>query len=80
MLQAFMFCTKGFFKELYMLKVNDKRNCQIKVFPVQGVLRKQVTRFALLLSNDRTTIGRQPLMYILKHIKYYTGCHSVMYI
>lgn len=63
-----------------MLKLNDKRNCQIKVFPVQGVLRKQVTRFALLLSNDRTTIGGQPLMYILKHIKYDTGSHSVMYI
>lgn len=62
--------------------MNTERNCQIKVFPVLCVLRKQVTGFAMLLSNDRTTIGRQPLMYILvlKHIKYDTGCHSVMYI
>lgn len=68
-----------FLKQLCLQKMNNERNCQRKVFPVVGVLQKQVTGCAMLLSNDRTTIGGQPLMYILRHIKYDTGCQSIMY-
>lgn len=74
-----MYCTNVFFLNSYLLKMNNEMNCQIKVFPVLSVLQKQVTGCAMLLSNDRTTIGGEPLMYILRHIKYDTGCHSIMY-
>lgn len=32
-----------FLKQLCLQKMNNERNCQRKVFPVVGVLQKQVT-------------------------------------